>query len=308
MPPMGQSLDAFIAKWAAAGPSERANKDLFLSELCGILDVPSPNPSANDPELDTYVFEREAKLPHEGGETTIGRIDLYKQDCFILEAKQASGEGSSKLGKAKRGTPAWNILMMDAYGQALGYALSFDRRPPFIIVCDIGHCFDLYASFDGSGNYRAFPNAQNNRLFLADLGKHRYTLCALFDNPLALDPSKHSAKITREVAGHLAALAKKLEDDGHDATLVAQFLMRCLFTMFAEDVGLLPEGLFNQGAQRTVAAPSRDLRQPGRTCVAHHERRWRSVPGGRQDLALQRRTVRQSQGAQARQESARTSA
>jgi len=244
--PMGQNLDAFIAKWAAAGPSERANKDLFLAELCAVLDVPPPNPSANDPERDTYVFEREAKLAHEGGESTIGRIDLYKQDCFILEAKQASGEGSSKLGKAKRGTPAWNILMMEAYGQALGYALSFDRRPPFIIVCDIGHCFDLYAAFDGSGNYRPFPNAQNNRLFLADLGKHRETLRTLFEKPHDLDPSKHSAKITREVAGHLANLAKKLEDDGHDATLVAQFLMRCLFTMFAEDVGLLPEGMFTK--------------------------------------------------------------
>jgi len=243
---MGQNLDAFIAKWAAAGPSERANKDLFLAELCAVLDVPPPNPSANDPERDTYVFEREAKLAHEGGESTIGRIDLYKQDCFILEAKQASGEGSSKLGKAKRGTPAWNILMMEAYGQALGYALSFDRRPPFIIVCDIGHCFDLYAAFDGSGNYRPFPNAQNNRLFLADLGKHRETLRTLFEKPHDLDPSKHSAKITREVAGHLANLAKKLEDDGHDATLVAQFLMRCLFTMFAEDVGLLPEGMFTK--------------------------------------------------------------
>jgi hypothetical protein len=243
---MGQNLDAFIAKWAAAGPSERANKDLFLAELCAVLDVAPPNPSANDLERDTYVFEREAKMAHEGGESTIGRIDLYKQDCFILEAKQASGEGSSKLGKAKRGTPAWNILMMEAYGQALGYALSFDRRPPFIIVCDIGHCFDLYAAFDGTGNYRPFPNAQNNRLFLADLGKHRGTLRALFEQPLDLDPSKHSAKITREVAGHLANLAKKLEDDGHDATLVAQFLMRCLFTMFAEDVGLLPEGMFTK--------------------------------------------------------------
>ena len=55
---MGQNLDAFIAKWAAAGPSERANKDLFLAELCAVLGVAPPNPSANDPELDTYVFER----------------------------------------------------------------------------------------------------------------------------------------------------------------------------------------------------------------------------------------------------------
>jgi hypothetical protein len=246
LPGMGQNLDAFIEKWAASGAAERANKDMFLAELCGVLGVAPPNPATGDAEKDTYVFERASSLAHEGGDTTTGHIDLYKQGCFILEAKQASGEGTSKLGKAKRGTPAWNILMKDAFGQALGYARSFDRLEPFIIVCDIGHCFDLYATFDGTGNYHAFPNAQTNRIFLRDLAKHTDTLRRVFEEPLALDPSKHSAKITREVAAHLAALAKKLEDDGLDQELIAQFLMRCLFTMFAEDVGLLPEGLFTR--------------------------------------------------------------
>jgi hypothetical protein len=246
LPGMGQNLDTFIAKWAAAGAAERANKDMFLTELCGVLGVAPPNPAMSDAERDTYVFEREARLAHEGGEATIGRIDLYKQGCFILEAKQASGEGSSKLGKAKRGTPAWNILMKEAYGQALGYARSFDRPEPFIIVCDIGHCFDLYATFDGTSNYRPFPNAQASRIFLRDLTKHADTLRRVFEEPLDLDPSRHSMKVTREVAAHLAALAKKLEDDGNNQELVAQFLMRCLFTMFAEDVGLLPEGIFTK--------------------------------------------------------------
>jgi hypothetical protein len=246
LPGMGQNLDTFISKWAASGAAERANKDMFLAELCSVLGVAPPNPATGDAEKDTYVFERASSLAHEGGDTTTGHIDLYKQGCFILEAKQASGEGTSKLGKAKRGTPAWNILMKDAFGQALGYARSFDRLEPFIIVCDIGHCFDLYATFDGTGNYHAFPNAQTNRIFLRDLAKHTDTLRRVFEEPLALDPSKHSAKITREVAAHLAALAKKLEDDGLDQGLIAQFLMRCLFTMFAEDVGLLPEGLFTR--------------------------------------------------------------
>jgi hypothetical protein len=176
---MGQNLDAFDSKLADSGAAERANKDLFLADLCAVLGVAPPDPSTGDPERDLYVFEREAKLAHEGGEATIGRIDLY-------------------------------------------------------------------AAFDGSGNFQPFPNAQNNRLFLRDLGKHRDTLRGLFDNPLDLDPSKHAAKITREVAGHLANLAKKLEADGNDQALVAEFLMRCLFTMFAEDVGLLPEELFTK--------------------------------------------------------------
>jgi len=136
--------------------------------------------------------------------------------------------------------------MKEAYGQALGYARSFDRPEPFIIVCDIGHCFDLYATFDGTSNYRPFPNAQASRIFLRDLAEHADTLRRVFEEPLDLDPSRHSMKVTREVAAHLAALAKKLEDDGNNQELVAQFLMRCLFTLFAEDVGLLPEGIFTK--------------------------------------------------------------
>jgi hypothetical protein len=241
---MAQALESFVKKWAAAGAAERANKDSFLNELCDVLEVPRPNPTRGDAEEDSYVFEREAKLIHEDGPITIGRIDLYKEGCFILEAKQAASEEAHKAGKTKRETPAWNVLMRDAYGQALGYARSFDRPPPFIIACDLGYCFDLYAAFDGSGSYHAFPSAQQNRLFLKDLGAHLALLRKVFTDPLDLDPSKHAAKVTREVAGRLAELARQLEADNHDPVLIAQFLMRCIFTMFAEDVGLLPVGIF----------------------------------------------------------------
>ena len=144
------SFEGFVAKWEGSGASERANKDAFLIELCDVLQVPRPAPTTGDGEKDTYVFERDAKLPHQGGVVTIGKIDLYKAEAFILEAKQGSDAGAKKLGTAKRGTPAWNIAMNDAYRQALGYARSFDVPVPFLIICDIGHCFDLYAAFDGS--------------------------------------------------------------------------------------------------------------------------------------------------------------
>ena len=83
---MGTSLPDFIAKWLDSGAAERANKDAFLIELCDILDVPRPTPTTGDAERDTYVFEKDAILPHEGGKTTIGKIDLYKAGAFILEA------------------------------------------------------------------------------------------------------------------------------------------------------------------------------------------------------------------------------
>jgi hypothetical protein len=248
---MGQ-FDAFITKWAGSGAAERANKDAFLIDLCDALGVPRPAPTTGDTEKDTYVFERDAKLAHEGGAVTIGKIDLYKSGAFILEAKQGSEAGAKKIGTAKRGTPAWNISMSDAYGQALGYARSFDTPVPFLVVCDIGHCFDLYAAFDGSWDYRPFPNAQAQRIYLRDLANEKHTdmLRKVFTDPLALDPSKHAEKITREVAGYLANLAKKLEEDGHSQETVATFLMRCLFTMFAEDVGLLPENAFTTALEK----------------------------------------------------------
>src|SRR5437870_5690454 len=36
---------AFIARRSTASPSERANSQLFLSELCDLLDVPRPSPA-----------------------------------------------------------------------------------------------------------------------------------------------------------------------------------------------------------------------------------------------------------------------
>ena len=57
--------------------------------------------------------------------------------------------------------------------------------------------------------------------------------------PHTLDPARRSAQVTREVAKLLAQLAHTLEQR-HPPEHVAAFLTRCLFSMFAEDVGLLP--------------------------------------------------------------------
>jgi hypothetical protein len=247
---MGGAFNGFISRWSASAASERANKDSFLNDLCDVLDVPRPMPATGDPEKDSYVFERDATLVHEGSPVSVGHIDLYKEGCFILEAKQGSEKGSKKLGTAKRGTPGWNIAMKDAFGQALGYARSFDRPPPFIVACDIGHCFDLYSSFERTIDYTPFPNALSSRIYLPEIEKHADVLRGVFLEPLALDPARKSTKVTREVAVHLADLAKALEADGHGGEAIATFLMRCIFTMFAEDVGLLPERTFTESVER----------------------------------------------------------
>jgi len=81
-----QDIQVFIERWQASGAAERANYQLFLTELCRVLDVEQPHPSTPDEAQNAYVFERSAPLPH----GTTGRIDLYKRGCFVLEAKQGS--------------------------------------------------------------------------------------------------------------------------------------------------------------------------------------------------------------------------
>jgi hypothetical protein len=67
--------------------------------------------------------------------------------------------------------------------------------------------------------------------------------------PYTLDPSRHAAKVTRDVAETIALLARDLEAAGHPSEAVARFLMRCIFTMFAEDIGLIPERIFTDAIE-----------------------------------------------------------
>ena len=247
---MALQIDSFVARWSKSAAAERANKDAFLLELCDVLDLPRPEPTTGDPAHDRYVFEHDAQILHEGGRVTIGKIDLYKEGALIIEAKQGSDEKSKKRGTARRDTPSWYIEMRDAFGQALGYARTLHQPPPFLIVADIGYCFDLYASFDGTTHYTAFPEPHSSRIYLKDLAAHRELLRSIFLEPHGLDPALRTARVTREVATHLAELAKWLESKGHPSELVAKFLMRCLFTMFAEDVGLLPDHLFTKAIEQ----------------------------------------------------------
>ena len=43
-----ESIDLFIARWQSAGGSERANYQLFITELCELLELPKPEPAQAD--------------------------------------------------------------------------------------------------------------------------------------------------------------------------------------------------------------------------------------------------------------------
>lgn len=87
---MHEKVEAFIQRWQGQdGGQERANYALFLTELCDLLGLPHADPASAAHENNDYVFERAVKEVARDGSSSQKRIDLYKRNCFVLEAKQS---------------------------------------------------------------------------------------------------------------------------------------------------------------------------------------------------------------------------
>lgn len=255
-------LAAFVEKWNGSQGSERAASQHFLLELCEALGVAGPPAVRDTAESRAYRFERHIQKVGEDGSVGSGFADLFKEGHLLLESKQGYEAGAAKRGTAPRHSPLWTVAMERAFGQVLGYARSLATKTPFLIVCDVGLCFDVYASFD-EGEYAPFgveraadrlagrPSRvgggfQKHRVALEELPAYAEVFRTIFEDPRSLDPRRHQEAVTKEVADRLAALSKRLEGEGHPREQVAQFLMRCIFTMFAEDVELIPRGIFTR--------------------------------------------------------------
>src|SRR5215213_573741 len=161
-----EKIDAFIGRWQGQeGGQERANYALFLTELCDVLGLPHPDVAKATHAHNDYVFERAVQRHLIDGDAA-GRIDLYKRNSFVLEAKQSRWKGGKKeiagqndlfsaedepADRGKRGASrAWDVLMLNAKRQAEEYARALPTShgwPPFILVCDVGHCMEVYADF-----------------------------------------------------------------------------------------------------------------------------------------------------------------
>ena len=280
---MGENPDVerFIAQWRDTGGSELANTQSFINGLCQLIGVEPPHGSRTDDSQNDYVFERRVFQDNGDGSVSFGRIDCYKLGAFILEAKQGSeadraaaergeddldlfGQTASarlKRGTARRGTPGWAKAMVQAKGQAERYAKALPAHhgwPPFLLVADIGYCIEIYADFSGTGKaYAQFPDRSRYRVMLEDLHDPdvRERLAAIWNVPASLDPAARAARVTRDIADLLATVARRLEKRGHTAERTSGFLMRLLFTMFAEDSGLIPEKSFTNLLKAQRAAP-----------------------------------------------------
>ncbi len=212
----------FIAKWQANARSERAACQEHFIDLCGVLGEPTPN---TDPTGAAYAFEKGATKAS-GGD---GWADVWRRGCFAWEYK----------GKHKD--------LDGAHRQLLQYAGALEN-PPLLVVSDIERIVVR----------TNWTNAVSERheLLLPELADpaRLALLKGVFSDPDRLRPGKTREALTGQAAGQFAELAGRLRARGHDAMEVAHFVNRLVFCLFADDVGLLPAGLF----ERMLAAARKD--------------------------------------------------
>lgn len=161
-----EAVERFIARWQAASGSELANYQLFVGELCALLELPHPEPSREDTRDNAYVFQRRVTFRHGDGTETPGFLDCYRRGAFVLEAKklrQVAGKG-------------FDDAMQRARGQAESYARAlpaWEGRPPFLVVVDVGNAIELYAEFSRSGaTYTPFPDPRSRQGRAPALARH----------------------------------------------------------------------------------------------------------------------------------------
>ncbi|MDI1244442.1 MAG: hypothetical protein PSV24_03455, partial [Rhodoferax sp.] len=177
--------------------------------LCQLLGVPTPG-SAGD-----YIFEQDTLVLGEAR----GYADVFKRNHFAWENK----------------APGKNLDV--ALKQLLTYSLALSN-PPLLVVCD-RLTIRIHTQFNGHPS-------EVHTVLLGELDQpaKQALLRRLWTDPESFRPKKTSRDITEAAAKSFATLADGLRKRDNDPDEVAHFLTQCLFCFFAEDVGLLPERMF----------------------------------------------------------------
>jgi hypothetical protein len=256
-PAIADALRKLAERWVDAKARERANFQPYLGELCFALGVEGPRPAGSG-----YEYEVPIKVVDPDGRETTKYADLWKRDHFVLEAKDKEPGRSDDL------------MLRKAYGQVRGYVSQLPgSTPPYLLVLDVGRTMMVWDRWDGGfGGFGA-----GRRIDLPTLHERPDDVALLRDiwtQPDARDPRAKAQAVTVAVAAKLAHLAASLEARGYGRMRVSRFLMRCVFTMFAEDVRLLPDKSFRRLLEE-VAIPNPDEFVPA------VEELWRAMNDGK---------------------------
>lgn len=252
-----KTLGAFVKSTREAQGAELANAQSIFRELCAALKVKPPKLKSAGAD-NHYCFE--ADVVDAGKQR---RMDVYLRGHFIFESKQgvdpgAKGAPKGPRGAGVRGTDAWRDRMTAGRLQVGRYAVAAvkrgDPKPPFIVLADLGHKVWIWSSWskdpvDDYGDFEDDAGFAWDEIAKPELFRY---LRLLFDKPEELNDEARGQRITAEIAEKISDLAKPLEKRAKP-DVVGDFLMKCVFTMFAEDVNLLPPRMFSNLLEGWIA-------------------------------------------------------
>ena len=222
----GLTAAEFIDKWRAVTLNERAVSQSHFNDLCALLDEPTP--VAADPDGEWYCFERGARKDSGGG----GWADVWKRGHFAWEYKTQGKDLDA------------------AFQQLRQYALALEN-PPLLIVSDTRR-FRIHTNWTNS-----VSTVHEFTLYELDDPGTRNLLKWAFSDPERLRPEQTRQALTEQAAATFAELAQGLRDGGREPQVVAHFVNRLVFCMFAEDVGLLPDQMFRRMLEQARLRPER---------------------------------------------------
>ncbi len=214
----------FITKWRPVALKERSAAQAHFIDLCRLLCI--DDPVTADPRGEWFTFEKGAARTT-GGE---GWADVWRRGAFAWEYKGRHRDLDA------------------AFVQLQRYAVALEN-PPLLIVSDTDR-IRIHTNWTNT-----VPSVHLLALDdLADAARRDLLRWAFLD-PERLKPGKTRQVLTEEAAERFAALAQRLRDRGHEAHAVAHFVNRLVFCMFAEDVGLLPDRMFERMLAAARARP-----------------------------------------------------
>ena len=214
----------FVARWRDTQLTESASAQSHFNDLCALLGQPSPTEA--DSTGTWYTFERGAEKLSGGS----GWADVWKRGCFAWEYK----------GPHKDLVKAYQQLQL--YREAL-------ENPPLLIVSDI-LTIEVHTNFTNTVK-QVHKFALDDLLDPAKLDHLRW----IFTEPERFRTAPTISSVTEAAAKEFAKLADILRDQGVEPHQAARYLIRLLFCLFAEDVGLLPGNTFSKLVKATKDAP-----------------------------------------------------
>lgn len=207
--------EQFVKTYRAISVNERSAAQSHFIDLCALLGV--PNPVQGDPSGTTYRFEKPvSKITGKKG-----FADVWKLGAFGWEYK---GKGAD---------------LKRAYEQLVSYREDL-QNPPLLVVCDL-QTIEVHTNF--TGTLKAVKTYTLDDLLIE---AKRLELRKVWTEPESFNPTFEAAGVTKAVMDELVKVGDALKDRGEKADEVAHFLVKCVFTLFAEDVKLLPDKTFER--------------------------------------------------------------